>query len=139
MALRGKSMVNGSYTTRVNSCVEPNYPLIGLFLNQIVSQGNVVVARELARRYGDKIVSTSLHPGNIRTDLQRHLPWWQDAVLVRSFNTFINDRWLTLGIALYAVLAIIWRAYATLLRDITVCGGCQWKVFHSVGTAWGTE
>jgi retinol dehydrogenase-12 len=43
--------------------------------------GNVVIARELARRYGDKIVSTSLHPGNIRTDLQRHLPRWQDAII----------------------------------------------------------
>jgi len=39
--------------------------------------GNVVVARELARRYGDKIVSTSLNPGNIRSDLQRHMPKWQ--------------------------------------------------------------
>ncbi|EJD00113.1 NAD-binding protein [Fomitiporia mediterranea MF3/22] len=36
---------------------------------------NVVLARELARRYGDKgIVSTSLYPGGIKTDLQRHLP-----------------------------------------------------------------
>ena len=43
------------------------------------------MARELARRYGDKIVSTSLHPGSIRTDLQRHLPWWQEVVLVRLF------------------------------------------------------
>ncbi|KAI9443884.1 NAD(P)-binding protein [Lactarius indigo] len=43
--------------------------------------GNVVVARELARRHGDKIVSTSLNPGNIRTELQRHMPWWQRTVL----------------------------------------------------------
>ncbi|KAH9053025.1 NAD(P)-binding protein [Lactarius vividus] len=43
--------------------------------------GNVVVARELARRYGDKIVSTSLNPGNIRTELQRHMPGWQRTVL----------------------------------------------------------
>ncbi|PFH48869.1 hypothetical protein AMATHDRAFT_148897 [Amanita thiersii Skay4041] len=36
--------------------------------------GNVIFATELARRYGDKgIVSTSLNPGNIRTDIQRHL------------------------------------------------------------------
>ncbi|KAH9169645.1 NAD(P)-binding protein [Lactarius sanguifluus] len=39
--------------------------------------GNIVVARELARRYGDKIVSTSLNPGNIRTDLLRHQPGWR--------------------------------------------------------------
>ncbi|TDL20585.1 NAD(P)-binding protein [Rickenella mellea] len=37
--------------------------------------GNVVVARELARRYGDQgILSFSLHPGSIKTNLFRHLP-----------------------------------------------------------------
>jgi len=36
-------------------------------------RGNVIYATELARRYGDQgIVSTSLNPGNISTDLQRH-------------------------------------------------------------------
>jgi len=49
------------------------------------SQGNVVVARELARRYGDKIVSTSLNPGNIRTNLLRHVPGYLLALIVRSF------------------------------------------------------
>ncbi|KAI5115553.1 hypothetical protein M0805_001882, partial [Coniferiporia weirii] len=35
--------------------------------------GNVVVARELARRYGDQgIISISLNPGNLNTELQRH-------------------------------------------------------------------
>ncbi|KAN0135034.1 NAD(P)-binding protein [Lactarius tabidus] len=43
--------------------------------------GNVVVAKELARRYGDKIVCTSLHPGNIRTGLQRHMSGWQNTLL----------------------------------------------------------
>ncbi|KAH9028045.1 NAD(P)-binding protein [Lactarius deliciosus] len=43
--------------------------------------GNVVVARELARRYGDKIVSTSLNPGSIRTDLLRHQPGWRNALV----------------------------------------------------------
>ncbi|KAI9434784.1 NAD(P)-binding protein [Lactarius indigo] len=42
--------------------------------------GNIVVARELARRYGDKIVSTSLNPGNIRTDILRHQPGWRNAI-----------------------------------------------------------
>lgn len=33
----------------------------------------MIYATELARRYGDQgIVSTSLNPGNISTDLQRH-------------------------------------------------------------------
>ncbi|KAJ7695142.1 NAD-P-binding protein [Mycena rosella] len=36
-------------------------------------QGNVVFSNELARRYADQgIVSISLHPGNIKTDLSRH-------------------------------------------------------------------
>ncbi|KAI0310797.1 NAD(P)-binding protein [Amylostereum chailletii] len=36
--------------------------------------GNVVVARELARRYGHQgIVSISVNPGNLRTELQRYL------------------------------------------------------------------
>jgi len=48
----------------------------------------VVVARELARRYGDKIVSTSLNPGNINSDLQRHMPQWQGTMLVRFFLVF---------------------------------------------------
>ncbi|KAH9037554.1 NAD(P)-binding protein [Lactarius hengduanensis] len=43
--------------------------------------GNVVVARELARRYGDKIVSTSLNPGNTRTVLERDMPGWQRTIL----------------------------------------------------------
>ncbi|KAH9053026.1 hypothetical protein EDB87DRAFT_319123 [Lactarius vividus] len=43
--------------------------------------GNIVVSRELARRYGDKIVSTSLNPGNIRTDILRHQPGWRNAIL----------------------------------------------------------
>ncbi|KAG6915146.1 hypothetical protein DXG01_013041 [Tephrocybe rancida] len=44
--------------------------------------GNVVFSNELARRYGDQgIVSTALNPGNIRTDLQRHIPSFFDTIL----------------------------------------------------------
>ncbi|VDC03826.1 unnamed protein product [Peniophora sp. CBMAI 1063] len=35
--------------------------------------GNVIFANELARRHGDSIVSSSVNPGNLKTDLQRHL------------------------------------------------------------------
>ncbi|PIL34948.1 hypothetical protein GSI_02735 [Ganoderma sinense ZZ0214-1] len=36
--------------------------------------GNVVVARQVAKRYGDQgIISISVNPGNIRTDLQRYM------------------------------------------------------------------
>lgn len=38
-------------------------------------QGNIVFANELFRRYGDQgIVSTSVHPGNIKTDLYQGVP-----------------------------------------------------------------
>ncbi|KAH9480641.1 Short-chain dehydrogenase [Psilocybe cubensis] len=46
--------------------------------------GNVVFSNELARRYGDKgIVSVALNPGNIESNLQRHLGYW-DGLLVKS-------------------------------------------------------
>ncbi|PIL31377.1 hypothetical protein GSI_06077 [Ganoderma sinense ZZ0214-1] len=36
---------------------------------------NAIVARETAKRYGqDGIISISVNPGNIQSDLQRHLP-----------------------------------------------------------------
>jgi hypothetical protein len=41
-----------------------------------------VVARELACLHGDKIVLTSGNPGNLNTDLQRHIPKWQYAMAV---------------------------------------------------------
>jgi len=43
---------------------------------------NVVLAREFARRYGDQgLVFTSMDPGGIKTDLQRHMPGWLRGVL----------------------------------------------------------
>ena len=48
-------------------------------------QGNVVFAKELARRYGDQgIVSTSLNPGNLATDLQRHTTGIQKKIVVSN-------------------------------------------------------
>ncbi|KAI0733894.1 hypothetical protein C8Q72DRAFT_500583 [Fomitopsis betulina] len=49
-----------------------------MMTNTLYSQskfGNVVVAREFAKRYADQgIVSTSCNPGNIKTELQRYAP-----------------------------------------------------------------
>ncbi|OBZ71335.1 hypothetical protein A0H81_08860 [Grifola frondosa] len=43
---------------------------------------NVVVAREVAKRYADQgIISMSCHPGNLQTDLQRYVPAVVRAVL----------------------------------------------------------
>ncbi|KAF9232100.1 hypothetical protein BU15DRAFT_81613 [Melanogaster broomeanus] len=44
--------------------------------------GNIVFSAELKRRYGDQgIVSTSLNPGGIRTELARHVRSFADAIL----------------------------------------------------------
>lgn len=48
-------------------------------------QGNALVSREFARKYGDKLVSTSLNPGNIDTGLYQHFHWFQSWVLVRVY------------------------------------------------------
>ncbi|KAG1743182.1 uncharacterized protein EDB91DRAFT_1236724 [Suillus paluster] len=50
--------------------------------------GNVVQALELARRYGSEgIVSIPLNPGNIKTDLARHMPSFLRSIL----NLFLYD------------------------------------------------
>ncbi|KAJ1309473.1 hypothetical protein OPQ81_006249 [Rhizoctonia solani] len=44
--------------------------------------GNVLFSNELAKRYADQgIISVSLNPGNLQTELQRHLPWLVDRTL----------------------------------------------------------
>ncbi|CAE6426204.1 unnamed protein product [Rhizoctonia solani] len=44
--------------------------------------GNVLFSNKLAALYGDQgIISSSLNPGSIQTDLQRHLPWIVRALL----------------------------------------------------------
>ncbi|KZO92790.1 NAD(P)-binding protein [Calocera viscosa TUFC12733] len=50
--------------------------------------GNVVFAKELGKLYGDQgIVSTSLNPGAIRTELMRHSPAWMPFI----FGGLLND------------------------------------------------
>lgn len=45
-------------------------------------QGNAVIAREFAKRYGHEgIVSTSLNPGNLQTDIQRHASLFESVIL----------------------------------------------------------
>lgn len=58
----------------------------------MISKGNVVVSNELAKRYGDQgIVSTALNPGNLRTDLQRHLGGFLRRILVSPILTVFED------------------------------------------------
>ncbi|TFY83957.1 hypothetical protein EWM64_g63 [Hericium alpestre] len=47
--------------------------------------GNILLSNEFARRYGDQgIVSIAVHPGGIRTDLQRHSKMPFSALLERA-------------------------------------------------------
>ncbi|CCM06190.1 uncharacterized protein FIBRA_08432 [Fibroporia radiculosa] len=63
--------------------------------------GNVVVAREFAKRYADKgIISTSVNPGNIQTELQRYVPTVMRAIM----NTLI------LYPTRYGALTQLWAA-----------------------------
>ncbi|TFY77653.1 hypothetical protein EWM64_g6359 [Hericium alpestre] len=46
--------------------------------------GGIVMAKELARRYGDQgIVSNAINPGNIKTEITRDTPWIAVKLLVR--------------------------------------------------------
>ncbi|KAF2186589.1 NAD(P)-binding protein [Zopfia rhizophila CBS 207.26] len=39
--------------------------------------GMALLSQEYAKRYGeDGIISVAMNPGNLKTDLRRHLPWW---------------------------------------------------------------
>lgn len=77
-----------------------------------------MVARELARRYGDKIVSTSLNPGNISSDLQRHMPKWQLLMIVGLSLVFLlflanlgTQRWMLYPVS-YGALTQLYCATA---------------------------
>jgi NAD(P)-dependent dehydrogenase (short-subunit alcohol dehydrogenase family) len=59
--------------------------------------GNIFHCKEFAKRYGrDGIVSVSLNPGNLRSDLQRHLPGWQMAILNLFLYTPIHGAYTEL-------------------------------------------
>lgn len=45
--------------------------------------GSVVWAKEVGRRYGDELVSLSLNPGNVATNLQRRVTGFQRSMIVR--------------------------------------------------------
>ncbi|KZV94531.1 NAD(P)-binding protein [Exidia glandulosa HHB12029] len=61
---------------------------------------NILVTNELARRYGDKIVSISLHPGAIKTNLGRHMP-----LFTKVWNLFAAEVSLGAVTQLYAATA----------------------------------
>lgn len=57
---------------------------VGTLTHFAVAQGNIVFSNELHRMYADQgVVSISLHPGNLKTDLQRHVSTFEKCVTVR--------------------------------------------------------
>ncbi|EUC67679.1 oxidoreductase, putative, partial [Rhizoctonia solani AG-3 Rhs1AP] len=61
------------------------------FAPEVVSfgkhSGNVLFSNRLAKHYADQgIISSSLNPGSIRTELQRHLPWLVREILALLFH-----------------------------------------------------
>ncbi|EJD36050.1 NAD(P)-binding protein [Auricularia subglabra TFB-10046 SS5] len=59
--------------------------------------GNLVVSRELDRRYGDKIVAIGLHPGPVKTELQRHIDYAQSGI-----GSALSEPWQGAITQLYA-------------------------------------
>ncbi|KAJ7500507.1 hypothetical protein B0H11DRAFT_2275759 [Mycena galericulata] len=43
--------------------------------------GNIIVSNYFARTHADILVSCALHPGSVRTDLQKHLSGWMQRML----------------------------------------------------------
>lgn len=59
--------------------------------------GVVVFANELARRHGDKLVSVSLNPGNIRTvSFPFSATWWLNTRVCRAFGDTRTRRHFTI-------------------------------------------
>ena len=74
----------------------PAYSQIMPFKPRI--QGNVLFSNELARRYGDQgIVSTSLNPGNLKSDIQRHMSTWEWLLIVRIFFSRLHKATLMIS------------------------------------------
>ncbi|KZV62249.1 NAD-P-binding protein [Peniophora sp. CONT] len=65
-------------------------------LYNISKLGDALFAIELSRRLGDKVISVAVNPGNIKTDLQRHMPSWQrplNAMLYPSPMGALTQLW----------------------------------------------
>ncbi|KIM40868.1 hypothetical protein M413DRAFT_27993 [Hebeloma cylindrosporum] len=84
--------------------------------------GNVLFSNELARRYGDQgIVSTSLNPGNLQSDIQRHLSTLEWLLI----NPFLYP-------AKYGALTHLWAGTST---EGVELGGKYLIPWARVGTA----
>lgn len=69
---------------------DPNNALTGMPLYAQSKWGNIVVSNEIAKRYGDRgIISHSLSPGLVASDLQRHMPAPVRATMVRLISFIV--------------------------------------------------
>jgi len=57
--------------------------------------GNILQAREFGKLHPE-ITSVSLDPGNLKTDLQRHLPRWQSSLINLTLHTPIHGAYTEL-------------------------------------------
>ncbi|KAG8849193.1 hypothetical protein FRB96_000900 [Tulasnella sp. 330] len=85
--------------------------------------GNVVFSDELAKRYADKgIHSYALNPGNLRTELQRHLPSLTDRIIG-----------LMLYPAPYGALTQLWAGTTPETRDLNGKWLVPWARLGHIG------
>ena len=100
-------------------------------------------SNELARRYGaDGIVSISLHPGIIKTDLTRHLKL--GSLMRRFSNMFLYDVSYGAITSLYAGTApaageLNGKVGTAFAREYSLTSCYFFIVSHGVGTRRGSE
>ncbi|KAG8528068.1 uncharacterized protein KY384_006984 [Bacidia gigantensis] len=91
--------------------------------------GNVLYAKEFARRFKDNnVISTSLDPGNLKTDLQRHLNGLQALIIRLILHPPIKGAYTELfaGLSPDVTLAksgvVPWGRFSPLRSDIEQAG-----------------
>ncbi|VDB95595.1 unnamed protein product [Peniophora sp. CBMAI 1063] len=72
--------------------------------------GTVVWAKELGRRYGDELVSLSLNPGNVATNLQRRVTGFQRAMISWMLHPVVPN-------------GIVTHLYAGFAQETADCNG----------------
>ena len=74
---------------------------------------NLWFGSELQRRFGDRLLSLSVHPGVIQTDLSRHVP---QAILDAMRDSFV-ERGVTMKSVPQGAATSVWAATSETLRD----------------------
>ena len=74
---------------------------------------NIWFASELQRRYGDRLLSLSVHPGVIQTDLSRHLP----QAILDAMRANLEQRGVPVKTVPQGAATSVWAATAAELAD----------------------